>query len=100
MESYRILPPNREFRKVLQLVVIRRQEFFAVVRLFANWFVCEMRWNALREHSPKMPTHLDNEQSTIAAAQTKGSDAFITLLNEYSLHIYRLGLSVTGLSAI
>jgi hypothetical protein len=28
-----------------------------------------------------MPTHLDNEQSIVAAAQAGDSDAFITLLN-------------------
>jgi RNA polymerase sigma-70 factor (ECF subfamily) len=44
----------------------------------------------------KMPTHLDNEQSLVAAAQAGDSDAFITLLNQYSRHIYRLGLSITG----
>jgi RNA polymerase sigma-70 factor (ECF subfamily) len=43
-----------------------------------------------------MPTHLDNEQSIVAAAQAGDSDAFITLLNQYSRHIYRLGLSITG----
>ena len=30
---------------------------------------------------PKMPIHLDNEQSIVAAAQAGDSDAFITLLN-------------------
>ena len=35
-----------------------------------------------------MPTHLDNEQSIVAAAQAGDSDAFITLLNQYSRHIY------------
>ena len=103
MESYRILPPNCAFRKVLQLVVIRPQEFFAAVRLFANWSICVIWWNAVREHpplralySPKMPTHLDNEQSLVAAAQAGDSDAFVTLLNQYSRHIYRLGVSITG----
>jgi len=43
-----------------------------------------------------MPTHLDNEQSLVAAAQAGDSDAFITLLNQYSRHIYRVGLSITG----
>jgi RNA polymerase sigma-70 factor (ECF subfamily) len=43
-----------------------------------------------------MPTHLDNEQSLVAAAQAGDSDAFITLLNQYSRHIYRLGVSITG----
>jgi len=103
MESYGILPSNCAFRKVLQLVVIRPQEFFAAVRLFANWSICVIWWNAVREHpplralySPKMPTHLDNEQSLVAAAQAGDSDAFVTLLNQYSRHIYRLGVSITG----
>jgi len=103
VESYRILPPNCAFRKVLQLVVMRPQEFFAAVRLFANWSICVIWWNAVREHpplralySPKMPTHLDNEQSLLAAAQAGDSDAFVTLLNQYSRHIYRLGVSITG----
>src|SRR5260370_10377912 len=45
---------------------------------------------------PKMPTHLDNEQSLVAAAQAGDSDAFVMLLNQYSRHIYRLGVSITG----
>ena len=40
--------------------------------------------------------HLDNEQSLVAAAQAGDSDAFVTLLNQYSRHIYRLGVSITG----
>jgi len=43
-----------------------------------------------------MPTHLDNEQSLVAAAQAGDSDAFVALLNHYSRHIYRLGVSITG----
>src|SRR5260370_27407143 len=43
-----------------------------------------------------MPTHLDNELSIVAAAQAGDSDAFVTLLNQYGRHIYRLGLSITG----
>jgi RNA polymerase sigma-70 factor (ECF subfamily) len=43
-----------------------------------------------------MPTHLDNEQSLVAAAQAGDTDAFVTLLNQYSRHIYRLGVSITG----
>jgi RNA polymerase sigma-70 factor (ECF subfamily) len=43
-----------------------------------------------------MPTHLDNEQSLVAAAQAGDSDAFVTLLNQYSRHIYRLGVTITG----
>jgi len=43
-----------------------------------------------------MPTHLDNEQSLVAAAQKGDSDAFVALLNHYSRHIYRLGVSITG----
>ena len=101
MESYGILPPNCAFRKVLQLVVIRPQEFFAAVggvlichrTLPCRATVCELvhlcnMWNAVREHpprralySPKMTTHLDNEQSIVAAAQAGDLDAFITLLN-------------------
>src|SRR6267154_1923947 len=103
MESYRILPPNCAFGKVLQLVVIRPQEFFAAVPLFANWSIYVIWWTAVREHpprralySPKMPTHLDNEQSLVAAAQAGDSDAFVALLNHYSRHIYRLGVSITG----
>ena len=87
MESYRILPPNCAFRKVLQLVVIRPQEFLAAVRPFANGPSVQYGGILsesihLGEHSsPKMPTHLDNEQSIVAAAQAGDSDAFITLLN-------------------
>jgi hypothetical protein len=43
-----------------------------------------------------MPTHLNNEQSLVAAAQAGDSDAFVTLLNQYSRHIYRLGVSITA----
>jgi RNA polymerase sigma-70 factor, ECF subfamily len=43
-----------------------------------------------------MLTHLDNEQSLVAAAQAGDSDAFVTLLNQYSRHIYRLGFHITG----
>jgi len=43
-----------------------------------------------------MPSHLDNEQSMVAAAQAGDSDAFVALLNQYSRRIYRLGLSITG----
>ena len=43
-----------------------------------------------------MPIHLHNEQSLVAAAQAGDSDAFVTLLNQYSRHIYRLGVSITG----
>jgi RNA polymerase sigma-70 factor (ECF subfamily) len=43
-----------------------------------------------------MPSHLDNEQSLVDAAQAGDSGAFVTLLNQYSRHIYRLGLSITG----
>jgi hypothetical protein len=88
MESYRVLPPNCAFQKVLQLVVIRSGEFFAALRLFANWSICVIWWNAVREHpprralySPEMPTHLHNEQSIVATAQAGDLDAFITLLN-------------------
>ena len=32
----------------------------------------------------------------MAAAQAGDSDAFVSLLNQYSRHTYRLGLSITG----
>jgi RNA polymerase sigma-70 factor (ECF subfamily) len=44
----------------------------------------------------KMPAHLENEQSLVAAAKAGNSDAFVVLLNQYSCHIYRLGVSITG----
>ena len=43
-----------------------------------------------------MPTHLDNEQSVVAAAQAGDPAAFVKLLDQYNRHIYRLGLSITG----
>jgi RNA polymerase sigma-70 factor, ECF subfamily len=43
-----------------------------------------------------MPTHLDNEQYIVAAAQAGDLVAFVTLLNRYSRHIYRVCLSITG----
>jgi RNA polymerase sigma factor (sigma-70 family) len=43
-----------------------------------------------------MPTHLDNEQSMVAAAQAGDSEALVTLLNQYSRRIYRLGVRITG----
>lgn len=43
-----------------------------------------------------MPNHLDNEQFLVAAAQAGDPEAFVTLLNQYSRHIYRLGLNITG----
>ncbi len=43
-----------------------------------------------------MPVHLENEPSLIAAAQAGDADAFVTLLNQYSRSIYRLGLNITG----
>lgn len=43
-----------------------------------------------------MPSHLENEESLIAAAQAGDGDAFVTLLNQYSRHIYRIGVSITG----
>ena len=43
-----------------------------------------------------MPNHLENEQSLVAAARAGDPEAFVTLLNQYSRHIYRLGLSITG----
>ena len=32
----------------------------------------------------------------MAAAQAGDSDAFVTLLNQYSRHIYRVGVTITG----
>ena len=49
-----------------------------------------------RSRACRLPTHLDNEQSLVAAAQAGDSDAFVALLNHYSRHIYRLGVSITG----
>jgi RNA polymerase sigma-70 factor (ECF subfamily) len=43
-----------------------------------------------------MPTHLENERSLVVAAQAGDSGAFVTLLNQYSRHIYRIGVSITG----
>ena len=44
-----------------------------------------------------MPAHLENEQSLVAAAQAGDSDLrFLTLLSQYTRHIYRLGISITG----
>jgi RNA polymerase sigma-70 factor (ECF subfamily) len=43
-----------------------------------------------------MPTHLDNEQSIVAAAQAGDLEVFVTLLNRYNPHIYRVCLSITG----
>jgi RNA polymerase sigma-70 factor (ECF subfamily) len=43
-----------------------------------------------------MPTHLENERSLVVAAQAGDSGAFVTLLNQYSRHIYRLAVSITG----
>ena len=43
-----------------------------------------------------MPSHLENERSLVVAAQAGDSGAFVTLLNQYSRHIYRLGVSITG----
>jgi hypothetical protein len=43
-----------------------------------------------------MPTHLENEQPLVAAARAGDDDAFVTLLNQYSRYIYRIGMSITG----
>lgn len=43
-----------------------------------------------------MPIHLENEQSLVTAAQAGDPDAFVKLLNQYSRHVYRLGISITG----
>ena len=51
---------------------------------------------ASRSIARKMPAHLENEQDLVAAAKAGDSDAFVTLLNQYSRHIYRLGVSITG----
>src|SRR6266436_4745455 len=103
MESYRSLPPNCAFRNVLQLVVIRPQEFFAAVRLFTNWSICVTWWNAVREHpslralySPKNADPLRQRAVDRGPAQAGDSDAFVSLLNQYSRHIYRLGFSIPG----
>jgi len=50
----------------------------------------------IRSIARKMPAHLENEQDLVAAAKAGDSDAFVILLNQYSRHIYRLGLSITG----
>jgi RNA polymerase sigma-70 factor, ECF subfamily len=47
-------------------------------------------------HSPSTPSHLDNEESIVSAAQAGDSDAFISLLNLYSRRVYRVALNMTG----
>ena len=47
-------------------------------------------------HSPNTPSHLDNEESIVAAAQAGDSDAFISLLNLYGRRVYRVALNMTG----
>ena len=43
-----------------------------------------------------MLTHLDNEAMLLAEARAGKTDAFITLLNQYSSRVYRLALQFTG----
>ena len=45
---------------------------------------------------PMMPSDLENERSLVVAAHGGDSGAFVTLLNQYSWHIYRLSVSITG----
>jgi RNA polymerase sigma-70 factor (ECF subfamily) len=47
-------------------------------------------------HHPSAPSHLDNEDSVVAAAQAGDSDAFVSLLNLYSRRVYRIALNMTG----
>src|SRR5262249_50748480 len=46
--------------------------------------------------APQMLTHLDNEAMLLAEARAGKTDAFITLLNQYSSRVYRLALQFTG----
>ncbi len=43
-----------------------------------------------------MLTHLENETALVAEARAGNPDAFVTLLNQYDRHIYRLALNITG----
>jgi RNA polymerase sigma-70 factor (ECF subfamily) len=47
-------------------------------------------------HYQSTPSHLDNEESIVAAAQAGDSDAFVSLLNLYSRRVYRVALNLTG----
>ena len=60
------------------------------------WLAAGGESAAGRWFARNMPIHLENEQSLVAAAKAGDSDAFVTLLNQYSRHIYRLGVSITG----
>lgn len=42
-----------------------------------------------------MLTHLKNEAALVAQAQTGDEDAFASLYNQYSRHVYRLALRIT-----
>lgn len=42
-----------------------------------------------------MLTHLKNEAALVAQAQTGDEDAFASLYNQYSRHVYRLALKIT-----
>jgi len=73
------------------------RDFFRIGRSMYHGGICGRRVPPPgRFLARKMPTHLDNEQSLVTAAQAGDSDAFLTLLNQYSRHIYRLGVSITG----
>ncbi len=43
-----------------------------------------------------MLTHLENEVALLAEARAGSAGAFVTLLNQYSSHIYRLALHITS----
>ena len=72
------------------------RDFFPIRPSVICWCGWERIRAASRSIARKMPAHLENEQDLVAAAKAGDSDAFVTLLNQYSRHIYRLGLSITG----
>lgn len=43
-----------------------------------------------------MLTHLENETALVAEARAGNTDAFVTLLNQYDRHIYRLAFNITA----
>lgn len=43
-----------------------------------------------------MLAHLDNEAALLAEARAGHAGAFVILLNQYSSHVYRLALNITG----
>jgi RNA polymerase sigma-70 factor (ECF subfamily) len=43
-----------------------------------------------------MPTHLENEATLVAEAQSGDDAAFSTLVKQYDRYIYRLALNITG----